>query len=150
MTYTAQRDALLVHAKAAALATSPTWTNVAVGMPALKDSRGCRLFYGGEGEAPQMPFQGAIDGSVLIGERVALIAWWALSNLSSGALAAVDDEMFKFKHELRTRVIDDQTLGGKAIGIVMDYAEPDVVTVGGTRFALMGAEFVVSYTEYVP
>jgi hypothetical protein len=147
VTYLAQRDAILVHAKAAALATDPKFTNVAVGWPALNGSKGCRLIYGGEGEAPQMPAQKSFAGD-LIGEHVALLAWWQVSNLADGLAEAIDGQMFTFKHELRTRLTADHTLSGQASAIDMDYVEPDTVVVGGIRYALIGADILVGHTEY--
>lgn len=147
MTYIAQRDAVLVHAQAAALATDPKFTNVAIGWPVLSGSKGCRVYYGGEGEAPQMPSQKSFTAD-LIGEHVALIAWWAVSNLADGLAKAIDTEMFTFKHELRTRLTADHTLSGQSTAIEMDFVEPDTVVVGGTRYALIGADIVVGHTEY--
>jgi hypothetical protein len=147
VTYLAQRDAILVHAKAAALATDPKFTNVAVGWPVLNGSKGCRVYYGGEGEAPQMRGQKSLEAD-LIGEHVALVAWWAVSNLNDGLAEAIDVQMFTFKHELRTRLTADHTLSGQSTAIEMDYVEPDTVVVGGTRYALIGADIAVGLTEY--
>jgi hypothetical protein len=149
MSYLDQRDAVLVHAEAAALAANPQFTNVAVGWPYLSGSKGCRVFYGGEGEAPQMPngMQKSFEAD-LIGEHVALVAWWAVSNLADGLAKAIDTEMFTFKHELRGRITADHTLGGDSTSIEIDYIEPDTVVVGNTRYALIGADIAVGITEY--
>lgn len=147
MGYTAQRDRLLTHAQASAIAVDPKWTDVAIGMPALSGSKGVRLFYGGEGEAPKMPNQSTLVAD-LIGEHVSLVAWWSLAGLNTSALKAIDDEVYAFKHDFRTRVTADQTLSGDAVAVSMDYAEPDVVVVAGVRFALLGADILVGLTEY--
>lgn len=148
MGYTAQRDRILVHAKAAALAANSKWTDVAIAMPNLSGSKGVRVFYGGEGDAPRMPGKGSLRGE-FIGEHVSLVAWWSVSGLTEDGLKLVDDEMYAFKHQLRTRVQADQTLSAASVGVDMSYAEPDVVVVGGTRYALLGVDFTVAYTEYL-
>ena len=146
--YTDIRDAILAHAAASALAVDPTWTNVEVGWPYLSGSKGVRLCYGGEDEAPRFTHQRALNGDEFVGDHLTLVAWWAVSNLAIGLGKAIDTEMHAFKHELRSRVTADPDLGGDAVGVVMDYVEPDTVVVSGTRFALLGADFLVGPIEY--
>lgn len=147
MGYTEQRDRVLVHAKAAALAVDPKFTNVAIGWGAPAGSKGVRVFYGGETEPPRMPGTGSLRGE-FVGEFVALMAWWSVPALNDSLAEAIDEQVYAFKHELRTRLQADQTLGGASIGVSMEYAEPDTVTISGTRYALLGARVAVAYTEY--
>jgi hypothetical protein len=149
MTYAEQRSAVLAHAQAAALAVDSKWTNVATGWPTFNTSKGCRVFYGGETEAPRMPHQSTIRGDQLVGEKVTVVAWWAVPGLNDGATTAIDDEMFAFKHELRTRLTADPDLGGKSVSTVMDYVEPDAEIMGGTRYAFVRADVIVGHTEYL-
>jgi hypothetical protein len=147
VTYIDQRDAILVHAKAAALAANPTWTNVEIGFPSTLNDKGARVFYGGEIEPVRMGGARVLNGE-LVSEHVALVAWWAVSNLGIGQAKAIEDEMFTFKHEIRTRVLGDSQLGGKSTDLAMSYAEPDTITVGTARYVLLGFEFTTDYTEY--
>lgn len=148
MTYIDQRDAILVHAKAAALATDSKWTNVAIGAPVMGNSKGCRVYYGGESAPARMGESPRVLNGEMVSSHVALVAWWPLAGLADNAVAAVDTQMFTFVHELRTRILGDSQLGGKSTDLLMAYAEPDWLIVGGTRYALVGADFTCDYTEY--
>lgn len=147
MSYSDQRARVLVHAKAAALATHPKFTNVAVGAPVPRGAKGVRLCYGGEAEPPLMEGEKTLSGE-LVGEVVGVVAWWAVSNLSDAAMEAVEDEMFTFKHELRTRLTADQTLNATAQAVQISPFERVFAVVGGTRFEMLGTDVAVGYSEY--
>lgn len=147
--YTDRRAVIVTHATAAAAAVDPTWSDVAPGFANL-NGKCVRVYWGGETVPVKM---GAEDGNVLngrmVGDRVVIVAAWPLSNLSTEQAAAIDAEMWAWKHELRTRLQGDATLGGTCTDSDLEYVEPDVVVnASGTRFATVEAEFLLSYTEY--
>lgn len=149
MAYPAWRDAIVVHAKAAALAVDPKWSDVAVGLRS-PDRRCVRIYYGGEVAPPGFSIDG--DSRVLngqmVGERVYITAFWPLASIGTSEYAVVDDEMHAWKDELRTRLQGDSTLGAACAGLDVEYAQPDVDIFGNARYALLVSEVLVSYTEY--
>lgn len=144
--YIAQRDAILVHAKAAALATNAAWTDVAIAFP-LPAGKCVRIFYGGERAPARMGGSRDLKGE-MVSEAIVLTAFWPLSSMSSNAAKLMDDEMVTFKHELRTRVLGDSQLGGAGTDLEMGYVSPDIVVIGNTRYAVLECQFVSDYTEY--
>lgn len=149
MSYTTWRDAVLVHAKAAALAADSKWTDVAIGLK-TPTARCVRLYYGGEGEPPHMgeAEKGRVLNGQMIGERLMVVAFWPLTSTSVSAYKAIDNEMYDWKHELRTRLQGDSQLGGTATDLDLEYAEPDIYVFGGARFVVLMSELRISYTEY--
>jgi len=147
MSYTAQRDAILAHAKTAAAAVNAQWKDVAIGAPVPSGNRCVRLFYGGESEPQRMGANRVLNGE-LVAETVSLIAFWTMSTMDLPAMKAIDDEMYNFKHQLRTAVLGDSQLGGQGSDLEMGYAEPNYQVIGGSRWAVLVVEFVVDYTEY--
>lgn len=145
--YVTQRDAILVHAKAAALAANPKWTNVSVGLPTFVGSKGVRLFYGGEAEPEYLGTSSTLS-SEEVAQRVQITAWWSLASLNETLAKAIEAEVATFVHELRTRLDANARLGGVADTLRLDYADPDIVVVGGTRFLVIDAVAIVDYTEY--
>ena len=147
MSYTAQRDAILAHAKTAAAAVNAQWKDVAIGAPIPIGNRCVRLFYGGE-SAPQRMGANRVLNAELVAETVSLIAFWSMSTLDLPAAKAIDDEMYAFKHALRTAVLGDSQLGGQGTDLEMAYAAPDFLVLGGTRWAVLEVEFTCDYTSY--
>jgi hypothetical protein len=147
MSYTSQRDAILVHAAAAAAAVDAQWKDVAIGAPIPRGNRCVRIFYGGEAAPQRMGGNRVLNGE-LVAETVALVAFWSMSTLDESAVKAIDTEMYSFKHELRTRILGDSQLGGASTDLEMSYAEPDFQIIGGGRWAILAAEFLCDYTEY--
>ena len=146
MGYTAQRDAILVHAKAAALAANSAWTDVVIGFP-LPAGKCVRVYYGGEAAPVRMGGDRVLNGE-LVSERIIVAAFWPLSNLSTDGVKLMDDEMYTFKHELRTRLLGDSQLGGAGTDLLMGYATPDIVVIGNARYAVLETQIVSDYTEY--
>ena len=145
MTYPTARDAILVHAKASALAANAKWTDVAIGINPV--GKCVRVFYGGERAPVHMGGSRVLNGE-LVSEMVTVAAFWPLSDLSLAGYKAVDDEMYLFKHELRTRVLGDSQLGGAQTDLAMDYAQPDIVVIGNVRNVVLEIDFITDYTEY--
>jgi hypothetical protein len=146
MTYIAQRDAILVHAAAAAAAADATWTDVAIGL-ARATGRCVRVFYGGEAAPARMGGARVLNGE-LVSETVIVAAFLPLADSSIGAYKAAEDQAFAFKHELRTRVLGDSQLGGASTDLLMSYAVPDVVVSNNARWLVLEAEFTTDFTEY--
>lgn len=146
MAYADQLAAVKAHAAAAGAAITPKILDVAIGVTPLT-SRCVRIFYGGE-EEPERMGAGLTLTSQLIGERIVLAAYIALSNLSEQELEAVESELYAFKHELRTRILADSQLGGQSTDLVMSLAEPDHVMVGNTRYRTLETEITTEYVEY--
>jgi hypothetical protein len=145
--YIAQRDAILVHAAAAAVAVDAQWKDVAIGAPIPRGNRCVRLFYGGETQPVRMGGQRTF-ASEMVSDTVALVAFWSMSTMDEAAAKAIDDEMVAFKHELRARILGDSQLGGASTDLEMGYAEPDYQVIGGARWAVLSCEFILDYTEY--
>lgn len=145
--YIAQRDAIVVHAAAAAAAISAEWKDVQVGAPLPRGNRCVRVFYGGEAAPEHMGGNRVLTGE-LVAETVSLIAFWAMPDMDESAAKAIDDEMVAFKHELRTRVLGDSTLGGGSTDLLMHYAQPDYLLLGGARWAVLEVDFTLDFTEY--
>ncbi len=147
MGYKEQRDAILIHAAAAAVAVNAQFKDVAIGAPVPRGNRCVRVFWGGESEPVR------IDNRVLNGELVSpvvgLVAFWNITSMGDlTALKALDTEMSGFVHNLRTAVLADSQLGGASTDLRMDYAAPDFVVIGGARWATVEVEFTLDYLEY--
>lgn len=146
MGYVEQRDAILVHAVAAAAAVDSTWTDVAIGVK-TPDARCVRVYYGGEREPARMGGRRVINAE-LVSHAIVLAAFWPLSGLGLDAYKATEDQAHGFVHELRTRVLGDSQLGGTSTDLEMGYATPDVVVIGNARWQLVEVVFVTDFTEY--
>ena len=147
LTYASAIDAIVTHATAAGAAVTPTILDVSIGGPLPTSTRCVRVFYGGETEPVHMG-GGTTLNSRMIGERIVLVLWIAVSNLSQQEIAAVETELYTFKHELRTRVLGDSQLGGMATDLEMAPCEPDYLTVANTRYRTLETEFTTDYAEY--
>lgn len=146
MGYVEQRDAILVHAAAAAVAADSTWTDVAIGVK-QPDARCVRVYYGGEREPARMGGNRVLNGE-LVAHAVIVAAFWPLATLGLEAYKATEDQMHLFVHELRTRVLGDSQLGGTSTDLEMGYATPDVVVIGNARWQLVEVVFITDFTEY--
>jgi hypothetical protein len=146
MSYEDQRDAILVHAAAAALTANATFTNVAIGAP-VPSGKCVRIFWGGEAEPARMGGNRVLNGE-LVAQTLGLVAFWPLPSKSEGVVKAIDDEMSTFIHSLRTRILADSQLGGEATDLEMGYAEPSFLVIDGARYATVEVPFTLDYIEY--
>lgn len=146
MGYKEQRDGILVHAKAAAAAVDAEWKDVSIGAP-FPRGRSVRIFYGGEREPVRMGASRVLNGE-LVSEVIVLEAYWPTSGMGENELKALDDQMYDFKHELRTRVLGDSQLGGVSTDLEMGYVDPGWSQIGGTTYIGLRAEFTTDFTEY--
>lgn len=149
MDYPSQRDAILAHAQAAALAVDAQWKDVSVGMPQPRGDRSVRVFYGGEVPPEHMGPDHDSLNSEMVAEVVKVIAFWEVATGSETEALAIDDEMYAFKHQFRTRVLGNARLGGEAENLTVDYADPTFIKlVSGQRYATLAMDVIVDYTEY--
>lgn len=147
LTYASAIDAIVTHALAAGAAGTPAILDVAIGPPLPVSTRCVRIFYGGETE-PEHMGGGRTLNSRMIGERIVLILWIAVSNLSQQEIDAVETELYTFKHELRTRVLGDSQLGGMATDLEMAPCVTDYLTNANVRYRTLETEFTTDYAEY--
>jgi hypothetical protein len=147
MGYTQQRDAIVAHAVTAAAAVSSEWTDVTTGAPFPRGNRCVRVWWTGEAEPEHMGADRTLN-SRLVAPTCGLVAFWPLTTLDESAMKAIDDEMATFIHNLRTAVLADSQLGGQSTDLEMGYAEPDFVTINGTRYATVEVGFTLDFLEY--
>lgn len=145
MAYADIKSRLVTHAQTAAAACIPPIEDVQAGFP-LPRSECVRVYYGGEADPAR--FERFTLGNELAGQ-VTLIALFL-------PLAALDEEMARahdargqaFAHALRTAVDADQDLATAGDNTTLEWCEPDIVTVGNTRFLTYVWRAVTDYVEY--
>lgn len=146
MAYSDTKARLVTHAATAGAAiTADPVIDVQAAFPVPK-GRCVRIYYGGETEPARIP------NRVLNGELVAEVTFIALFlpiplNDESVA-AAVDAQLYQFKHALRTAIDGDSQLNGYATDLALELLEPDLVTYNNTRYLLGLWRCVSDYTEY--
>jgi hypothetical protein len=141
-------DAIQVHATAAAVAAGgATRYDVAVGFPVSKGT--CvRIFYGGERETARFNGDETLN-SQLVGQGIVVRGYWPVAVTAVNRQRLIEGEMAVFVKELRTRVLGDFTLGGKAQdALKMHLAATDQVMIANTQYAVVDIEIVVDYDEY--
>lgn len=147
MAFSDQLAAIKTHAVAAGTAMSNPIKDVAIAWPAPGPERCIRIFYGGEAEPPRIGAPRVLNEE-LVAERIVLVAFWPMSNLSVKQAEVIEDELYDLKHEIRTRVLGDSQLGGQSTDLEMGYAETDFVLVGGTSYRTLEIEFLTDHTAY--
>jgi len=147
MAYADQIAAIKTHAVAAGAALTRPILDVEIGPPYPGTGRCVRISYGGETEPVRMGGPRVLDAE-LIAERIVLTLWIPVTNLSLQEIAAVETELYAFKHELRTRVLGDSQLGGKSTDLEMAYCEVDYGVIGNARYRVLETEFLTDYQEY--
>lgn len=146
LSYADALSALTTHATAAAAALDDPILDVAVGAP-VPEGRCVRLYYDGETQPARMPGQRTLNAE-MVAERISLILFIPVTEMSLSQMQAVEAELYDFKHELRTRVLGDSQLGGQSTDLEMEYAEPDFVVIGNIRYRILGVSFVTDFAEY--
>lgn len=140
-------DGIRVHAAAAAIAAGGTgFKDVAVGHPTPR-GRSVRVYYGGEASTEHFS-TGRTLNSQLVAERVLVRGFWPVSEYAPKRGRQLMFEMWRFVHEIRTRVLGDSKLGGESADLNMHFASADDVVISGVLFALIDIEFAVDYGEY--
>lgn len=139
-------DDINAHAVAAAAAVDPQFVDVAVGFRAAR-GRCCRTYYAGEIAPPAFPEDETLN-SQLIGERVVVDALWPMADISTEKAREQLGEAWTFKHELRTRLLGDESLGGDAMNLLLLPATVDEAVISKQSYLLCRIEIHLAYTEY--
>jgi len=141
-------DAIAVHALAAAAAAGgATFTDVAVGFPVGK-GRCVRVFYAGERQPERFDSDETLT-SKLVSQGIGVRGYWPTASTATKEQRAIEGQMAVLVKELRTRVLGDSRLAGKAKdGLKMHLAAADQVSIAGTQYAVVDIEIVVDYDEY--
>lgn len=146
MAYPDTKARIVVHAQAAAAAVTPAIDDVQAGFAA--PSGVCvRIYWGGEGATVRMGAQRTLN-SELIGNVTVVELFLPISALEPELAALVDSQAQAFIHELRTRVLGDSQLDGNQTDLEMDYAVPEIVTIGNVRYGSVVSVIHSDYTEY--
>lgn len=140
-------DKIAVHAAAGALAIDAKFKDVAVGHP-MPRGRSVRIYYGGE-SLPPFFGEGRTLTTRMVGQRVLVRGFWPVSEYAAKRGRVLMREMWSFVHELRTRLLGDETLSGSVTALDMNFADADDAVFGGVLFALIDAEIIVDFAEYV-
>lgn len=145
MAYADVKARLIVHATTAGAALTPPLVDVQAGLP-LPKGRCVRVYYGGEAETTRMGGRYTLN-SEMVGKVTMIAAFWPITSLDETIARTIDAEAEAFSHALRTAIDGDTDLTG-ADSTELDYGEPDIVTVGNTRFLALLWRAVCDYTEY--
>lgn len=135
---------LLAHLVAADAALSNPCLDVARGLPT--GAAQLRYYWGGEVDPPGIPPR--VLKAELLGQRFVIVRTWAAADLSPGTVAAIDAEMQSTAGQIRTRINGDSQLGGNVTDLRLEFAEPDILTITGTRCIVLKWFLDLSYVEY--
>lgn len=144
-------DQIATHATAAAAAVDTKFVDVAVGFQAAR-GRCVRIYYGGEVHPPAFATDEVLNAD-LIGERVIVDALFPIASSGKADQRTIIGQLWDLKHELRTRIRGDSTLGGDSVDLNLLPATVDEVIFGGIRgsgqhYLQLRLEVVLAYTEY--
>lgn len=147
-------DAIKGHAATAAVtAGGATFTDVAVGFPPAK-GRCIRVFYGGEREPERFEDDETLN-STLVAQAIHVRGWWPTASTGTSEQRVIEGQMAAFVKALRTALLADQDLGGKAQdGLKVGHAVCDQVNLGGrvgvvgTQYSVVDIEITVDYDEF--
>ena len=84
----------------------------------------------------------------LVGQRERIAATWPLSDLEPAQVTAIDDEMRALASQIRTRIQGDSQLGGNVTDLDLQYGEPDLVVISGTRHIALTYDLDMAFVEY--
>ena len=146
MTYASVKAAILAHAAAAGAALSDPVYDALDGAPVPR-GRSIRVYWAGETEPRKMGAQRDLTGE-LVAEITRVTLFLPLSANDERQAAAVDAQVYDFKHDLRTRLHADSQLGGTCDDLSMDYATPDFAVLNNTRYVILDIDVTTDYTEY--
>lgn len=132
MTFANAITTIGTHLAAAGSAVSPTVVDVDRGAPVSVNARMIRYWYAGDQPAPHYP-GGQTLTDVMVGERVTVACYWPITD--KAVLRSLDAEVQALKHEIKTRLIGDSTLGGACDDLTVGDAEVDYPIVNGAQTA---------------
>jgi hypothetical protein len=146
MAYADAKARLVTHARTAAAALARPFEDVQEGLP-LPRGRCVRVYYGGETDTTKMGGRYTLN-SEMVGQITLIAAFWPITALDEEQGALIDAEAQTFSSALRTAVDGDSALNGNVDNTTLEFAEPDVVTSGNTRFLMILWRAVTDYAEY--
>lgn len=147
MAYADTKARLVTHATTAGAAiTSDPILDVQAAFPVPK-GRCVRIYYGGEAEPARMGANRTLN-SELVGEITFIALFLPVVVNDEGVAAALDAQLYTFKHALRTAIDGDSQLNGYSVDLDLEYLEPDLVTYNNVRYLLGLWRCVSDYTEY--
>lgn len=147
MAYAAVKTAIKNHCVTAGATLTPPLQDVQIGFP-LPADRAIRIYYGGETEPVKMGPGNLTLNSELVGKVTIIAAFWAVSTLNTEIAARIDADMEALTHSIRGLINGDAQLGGTTTDSTLEYAEPDIVINGNTRYAMLSWRLVTDYVEY--
>lgn len=131
----------------AAAAATLTDNTFAVDRGIVTGGRQLRYYWSGETEAPRFPERYDLNGE-LVGQRFTIVASWPLSNLTPALATAIDIEMELLAGQIRTRLDGDNDLGDHIDNHVLQFAQQDIVVIGGARHVVLEWDIEMAYVEY--
>lgn len=141
-------SALKTIAIAAGASLSPTITDVAVGMPVPR-GRCIRVSWAGEViPPPNFAMDLAISGKQIVGYRFLITGFWPVPDFAEEAAANRQDECVDFASAIRTGILADRSLGGKASGVLVEEARFEFPSIGGGLYATVDCPVIVGHIEY--
>lgn len=146
MTYAAVKARLLVHAQTAAAAVTPVIEDVQSAFP-LPKSECVRVYYGGETEPVRMGGRWTLT-SEMVGKVTLIGLFLPITSLDEELAIQIDARAEAFSHAFRTAVDADSDLASTGDNTTLEDGEPDLVTVGNTRFLAILWRAVTDYVEY--
>lgn len=140
MSIAAALAAIEGHAVTAGAAVTPPMGDVCAGVP-LPRGRCARVYWDGEADAVRMPGRFTL-ASELVGDRLAVRAFWPIASADEAAHAGRVAEMADFAHAFRAAVDGDS-------GIEADvaHAEADFAQIGGALYAVVDILVTVTTRE---
>lgn len=146
MAYADTIAAILVHAAAAGAALTDPILDVQRAFP-VPTGRCIRVYYGGETEPRRMGGRRVLNAE-LVAEVTLIAAFFPVIVNDVPVAAAIDTDLYDLKHQLRTRILGDSQLGGQATDLELEYVEPELVSIGNTRYAVLFWRVISDFTEY--
>lgn len=146
MAYADVKARLLVHATTAAAATTPPIEDVQIAFP-LPRSECVRVYYGGETEPKRMGGRFTAQ-SEMVGKITMIGLFLPVTALDEELAKQLDARGESFGHALRTAVDGDADLASTGDNTTLEFGQPDVVTIGNTRFLAFLWEAITDYVEY--
>lgn len=146
MDFPAAMVVLETHARNAGGALDTPILDVDRASPTPK-GRCIRLFWSGDGDPARMGGNSTLN-STLIGERVSIVAFFPVTTLGEEETGYNDAEARELRHELRTRIDGDATLGGNVTDLLIEGVETGWEVIGNTRYRTVDMTVVLDYEEY--
>ncbi|MGH2386249.1 MAG: hypothetical protein ACRDGB_14535, partial [Candidatus Limnocylindria bacterium] len=137
---------LETHARNAGAALTSPILDIDRASPTPK-GRCIRLWWSGDGPPGRMGASLTLS-SEMIGERVSIVAFFPVSSLSEEVTGYNDTEARALRHELRTRISADSTLGGNVTDLAIEGVETGWESLNNTRYRTLDMTIVLDFEEY--